>query len=121
VKDEAAHIATSCFTPSAVRDKPLINKSRISKGKDGVEQAAEENGKERDATAGKGKRKVEYTEQRGDISIWGLFLQGIDCIIDVRITNTDNKTYHNTSVEKILARQEREKKRKYLEACLEKR
>jgi hypothetical protein len=39
----------------------------------------------------------------------------------VRITDTDAKTYRSKDPAKVLAQHEREKKKKYLEACLERR
>ena len=41
--------------------------------------------------------------------------------MDCRITDTDAKSYGNVSSAKILARHEREKKKKYEEACKERR
>jgi hypothetical protein len=39
----------------------------------------------------------------------------------VRITDTDAKTYRSKDPAKVLAQHKREKKKKYLEACLERR
>jgi hypothetical protein len=45
--------------------------------------------------------------------------RGTDCILDVRVTNTDAKSYCKHPPAKVLESQEREKKRKYLKNCLE--
>jgi hypothetical protein len=57
-------------------------------------------------------------EDRSDILIRGLWTCGTDCIIDVRITDVDAKSNRSKDLIKVLATHEREKKRKYLEACL---
>jgi hypothetical protein len=58
-------------------------------------------------------------EDRGDILIRGLWTRGTDCIIDVH-SSTDANAKSNWSKDpiKVLATHEREKKKKYLEACL---
>eukprot|EP00978_Attheya_sp_CCMP212_P020030 scaffold56867_cov40-Attheya_sp.AAC.1 len=43
---------------------------------------------------------------------------GTDCIVDVRITDLDSKSYQKKSNNKVLAGQEQEKKRKYLAPCI---
>eukprot|EP00957_Ditylum_brightwellii_P170585 12984735-Ditylum_brightwellii.AAC.1 len=48
-----------------------------------------------------------------------LWKRHTDCILDIRITNTDVKSYISCPVEVVLAAQEKEKKDKYLQACLE--
>ena len=57
-------------------------------------------------------------EDRGDLLIRGLWAIGTDCIIDVRVTDTDAKSYRSKDPAKVLEAQEREKKKKYLQACL---
>ena len=41
--------------------------------------------------------------------------------MDIRITYTEANSHRNTTVEKLLERQEKEKKKKYLQPCLERR
>jgi hypothetical protein len=60
-------------------------------------------------------------DERGDILIRGFWARGTDCILDVRVTGTDTKTYCKRDPAKVLESQEKEKKRKYLEVCLERR
>ena len=45
----------------------------------------------------------------------------MDCIIDVRVTDLDCKSQLHMAPEKALASHEKQKKTKYLEACLEQR
>jgi hypothetical protein len=60
-------------------------------------------------------------EDRGDLLIRGFWARGTDAIVDVRVTDTDAKSYCSRDPHKVLAQQEREKKKKYLDACLEQR
>eukprot|EP00957_Ditylum_brightwellii_P146082 11123351-Ditylum_brightwellii.AAC.1 len=55
----------------------------------------------------------------GDLMIKHLWKRQTDCILNISITNTDTKPYISCSVESVLAMQEKEKKDKYLQACLE--
>ena len=58
---------------------------------------------------------------RGDIIIKGLFEQNQDCIIDVRVTDTDAPSYRTRNPYSVIKSQEAEKKKKYLRPCLEQR
>ena len=55
---------------------------------------------------------------RGDVLIRGLWARGMDCIIDIHITNTDATSNCSKDPLKVLAAHEHEKKRKYLQPCL---
>ena len=57
----------------------------------------------------------------GDLLLRGFWTTSSDCIIDVRVTDLDGKSNLTKDPIKVLARQVREKKRKYLTACLEQR
>eukprot|EP00957_Ditylum_brightwellii_P166849 12699567-Ditylum_brightwellii.AAC.1 len=50
-----------------------------------------------------------------------LWKRQTDCILDIYITDTDTESYISHSMESVLAAQEKEKKDKYLQACLEQR
>jgi hypothetical protein len=56
-----------------------------------------------------------------DLLICGFWAHGTDTIADVRVTDTDAKSYCSRDPHKVLAQQERKKKKKYLDACLEQR
>jgi hypothetical protein len=56
-----------------------------------------------------------------DLLVRGSVENGTDCIIDVRVTDTDVKSNRSKDPTKVLAAHEREKKRKYLGACLAQR
>jgi hypothetical protein len=55
----------------------------------------------------------------GDLLIQGFWARGKDVIADVKVTDTDAKLYWSGDPHKVLATQEREKKKKYLQSCLE--
>jgi hypothetical protein len=57
-------------------------------------------------------------ELRGDLLIRGFWGRGTDCIIDVRVTDTDAKSNLNKDPAKVLEAHEKEKKRKYLSLVL---
>ena len=51
----------------------------------------------------------------------GLWKRGQTCILDVRVTDTDAKSYANSSSAKVLENAARRKRDLYGEACLERR
>ena len=51
----------------------------------------------------------------------GFWANGRQCIFDVRITDTDARSYRRKDPQKVIADQEKERKDKYLNACLERR
>ena len=53
--------------------------------------------------------------------IKGLFERNQDCIIDVRVTDTDAPSYRTRNPYSVIKSQEAEKKKKYLRLCLEQR
>ena len=59
--------------------------------------------------------------ERGNILVHGLYDWSTSCIIDVRVTDTDQPSYLSSTPAKIILKQEREKKKRYLESCLEQR
>ena len=61
------------------------------------------------------------TGERGDAGVHAFWKRGRTAIFDVRITNTESRSYRNRDFEKVLASQEKEKKDKYLASCHEMR
>jgi hypothetical protein len=112
IRDELSDLASKALSPSAVRDEPTIHNSRTAKGTKDQE--------DKDHPV-KRLFRNSIKEDRGDILIRGLWSRGTDCIIDVRMTDVDAKSNRSKTPIKVLAAHEREKKRKYLEACLEQR
>jgi hypothetical protein len=60
-------------------------------------------------------------KERGDLLMWGFWARGMDVIVDIRMSDTDAKLYWSRDPHKVLATQEREKKKKYLQSCLKQR
>ena len=58
----------------------------------------------------------EVTEQKGGLLIWDLWQQGTDSVHDMRVVNTDALTYQMKEPEKCLHKEEKGKKKMYLEA-----
>ena len=52
--------------------------------------------------------------ERGDAGCHGFWERGRNTIFDIRITDTEAPTYRNQDYDKVLATQEKEKKKKYL-------
>jgi hypothetical protein len=61
------------------------------------------------------------TDERGDASAHGFWQRGRTTIFDVRITDTQSRSYRNKDYKKVLAQQDKEKKNQYLRPCLEMR
>ena len=51
---------------------------------------------------------------RGDVLCRGLWSNGQDAILDIRVTDTDQASYVKRDPEKVLQSHEKEKKKKYL-------
>ena len=60
-------------------------------------------------------------EDRGDVAVDGFWSRQTTCIFDIRVTDADSASYSQKDTAKSLANQEREKKQKYLQACLDRR
>jgi hypothetical protein len=60
-------------------------------------------------------------DSRGDLAVHGFWDRGTTAIFDIRITDLDAPYQRGTSAKKCLARHEKEKKKKYLAACLKQR
>jgi hypothetical protein len=110
INEELCDLASKALVPSAVRVEPMIQTRRAAEG----------------TTAPDPKSPVQRLsrsseEERGDLLIRGFWARGTDVIVDVRVTDTDAKSYRSRDPHKVLASQEAEKKKKYLQACLEQR
>ena len=60
-------------------------------------------------------------DDHGDVLIRNFWAPQPDCILDVRVTDTDTKSNLNRDPAKVLESHERAKKKKYLGACLAQR
>lgn len=103
-RDIIGCMACAGFQPSNVRDEPLIHPCR------GTTEL-------RDSTSG-----IEMEiQERGDLLVRGFWTQNTDCIIDVRICDVNQPSYLVRKPSSIIKSSENDKKRKYLDACLEQR
>ena len=103
VVSEWHHLCAQALTPSAVSDEPLIHSGR-------------------DNSTRQGAKGTEITpESRGDVAVHGFWKRGATAIFDVRITNIEAPAYRGRDPKTVLARQEKEKKGKYLQHCLDRR
>jgi len=57
------------------------------------------------------------TDDCGDLLLCGLWSSATDCILDVRIADTEAKTYQAKDPMKVLASHEKNKKKNYLAPC----
>lgn len=57
----------------------------------------------------------------GDKGVRGFWKNGHECILDICITNTERRSHRNTKPLKVLANQEKEKRKKYEKSCHEQR
>ena len=99
IKGAITHLASKAFSPSSIRDEPKIHQGRPV---------------ETDAAAA---AATDDFLERADTLIRGYYKPGKDALIDFRVVNLDSKSYRNKKPEKVLEQAEREKNKKYLEAC----
>ena len=111
IRDGVADLAGKAFTPSHVRDDPLIYSGRAVKRKKGA--SARSNGNSGHTAA------PEVTEHKGDLLILDLWQQGTDRVHNMRVVNTDTPTYQKKETDKCLHEAERGNKNMYMEACLQ--
>ena len=64
---------------------------------------------------------VKKGDLRGDLMVRNLWRNGTSCVLDVRMCDTDAKSYRSRDPHKVLLSHEREKKKKYLDTCAETR
>jgi len=108
VRDEAAAICARALSPSCVKCEPKIF---FGTGVRAGQQAGQ------GGTAG-----AAGDGARGDLSAHGLWKRGETCVLDVKVMDTDAPSYSSTlDARKTLEKAARQKKAKYLEACLERR
>jgi hypothetical protein len=109
IRDELTHLLGKALTPSAIRDEPLIQTCRNANGANGTPDKSDS------------ENTVRKDQDRGDIFARGIWKNGYGCIIDVRATDTDQPTHCKRDPDSVILSQEKEKKKKYLEPCLEQR
>jgi hypothetical protein len=119
--DDLGHISTQAYLLSSIRNNPKIKSSWEDKSE---RECCGDTTTKDDKDTGHIHWKRDKDKDPGlygDLMIWHLWKRQTDCILDIRITDTDAKSYISRSMESVLAAQEKEKKDKYLQACLEQR
>ena len=89
-------LCSLALTPTSISDEPIIPKIHEQEG-----------------------NNSESTELRGDVAAYSFWSRGVTAVFDVRVTDTDCKSYIDKDPKTVLARQEKEKKKKYTKACEE--
>ena len=105
IKHELMNLAAMAIRDSAVRAEPLINPGSLASLR----------------TNSDSNNDIVSSEDRGDILVRNFWDKQHDLIVDVRVTDTDAPSYRKRDPMKILESQEKEKKKKYLEPCLNQR
>eukprot|EP00978_Attheya_sp_CCMP212_P020015 scaffold56827_cov52-Attheya_sp.AAC.2 len=103
IKDELGQLAGKALKPSAIRDEPLINNGR-------KVECSSDAPTEADLSTTPPSPVIRDNDNQGDLMIRGFWSRGTDCIVDVRITDLDSKSYQKKRNDKVLAGQEQEKK-----------
>ena len=105
--DRVADLSDKAFTPSHVRNDPLIYQGC----------AARRNKSKLDGTSGITDTEdtpPEATEHKGDLLIRDLWQNGTDSVHAMLVVNTDDKSYREKSPDKCLEEAEKSKKKMYL-------
>ena len=110
VRDEAGGLSEAALGKTYVSYEPMIFS--------GTDVWASQPGTPQGPAA---RRGTPGDDARGDVLVHGLWKKGEGCVLDVRITDTDQPTYRGSSSEKVLERQAKAKKDFYLQACVERR
>ena len=116
VADEAGELASLALTPSRVSYEPEIFSGKDVEAGQGCDGCAAN-----PQSAGKKKSNVAGDEARGDVAVHGLWKRGQTCILDIRVTDTDAKSYSASTSAKVLEKAAKLKRDKYAKACNERR
>ena len=113
LRDRVAYLAGKAFTPSHVRNDPLIYSGRSVKRTKATPAGA--GGKTNHAVV----QPPEVTEQKGNLLIRELWQQGIDSVHNMWFVNTDAPMHRGKDPARCPHKAERGENRIYLEACLQ--
>eukprot|EP00957_Ditylum_brightwellii_P062049 4708624-Ditylum_brightwellii.AAC.1 len=123
---EFGDLSQTALMPSWVSYKPLIHTSRadsslgVDKNLTPVQQQRE---KEKQARLEAEDGEITLETEDATVQVPGeeFWKRGTTSIFDVRITNLDTPSHQCTEPEKVLTKAEKEKKKKYLDDCLQRR
>ena len=124
IKGEWHQLCAMALKPSAISDEPLIYSGRVvAQGTQNANAAVAPA-----PTAPSGVRnhhsssaQVVPPEHRGDVAAHGFWERGTTAVFDIRVTDTEAPSYRRMDPHKVLKKHEKEKKDKYLDACLARR
>ena len=105
LRDGVVDLARKSFTPSHVRNDPLIFSGCAMK------RTMEKPAMPKISTSAK---KLEATEQKVNLMICELWNNGIEIFHDMRVVNTDAKSHSSKTPENCIQEEERTKKKMYL-------
>ena len=117
IVDQLGQLCTQALTRSAVHAEPIISKG-CTVNQDKNERTQKDNNTNSSSSNNKQTASTPK-DLRGDLIIRGLWEKGTDCIIDVRVTDTDQASYRKYTPIKVLEMHEDEKKKKYGKKCHE--
>ena len=109
-------LAGKAFTPSHVRNDPLIYQGCAMK-----RPKAKPAGPSGSTKPGDTPPEATEQKQKGDLLIQDLWNNGTDSVQDMCVLNTDAKSYWEKSPKRCLEEAKRSKKMMYLEACIQQR
>ena len=118
VADEWRHLCATAFSPCQAKRKPRIFSSVSCHAGTAASNTTPLSSST--PTAGTPQPPT-TTEERGDASCHRFWERGCTCIFDMRIMDTDAKSYRKKEPTKVLEQHEKEKKDKYFQNCLEMR
>ena len=118
LKNEVAYLAKPATNNRSVRDEPIINI-----GRDSFQSipAADHINTLNATPPAPDLPPNPPSNDQGDILIHSFFSKQVDCVIDVRVTDSDAPSKVMLDPMKVLLSQEKAKKRKYLARCEEQR
>ena len=112
--DRVADLAGKAFTPSHVRNDPLIYQGCAVKRKKSKTAGPSD-------TTYPDETPPEAKKQKGDLLLRYLWYNGTDSVHNMPVVNIDAKSYWKKSPEKCLEEADKSKKKMYLECCLQQR
>ena len=120
VRDECGALAIQALSANRVRDEP-----KIVIGHDNERSQAPASANTHGTTSNPSPPTPTHHDghffDRGDLLVQGLWDKHTACVLDIRVTDTDQPSYRGSTPEQVIAAQERSKKSLYMERCHENR
>ena len=119
LKDEVAYLAALATNSGSVRDEPIINIGRDTPS--GLPAHASITVTNTTVPAPNNLPKNPPSQDRGDVLVRNLFGKSTTCVIDIPVLDFDAPAKVKIDPITVLCTQEKEKKKKYLDRCIEQR